>query len=99
MVVEGEVAQGPHDGAQSFIASAPLARKSKSEALDNFGTHIVDRAAQILGLQPHKFHLNSVPFAWHGVDPLIGMVLQIWLFKRFEFQASVHALRNLNTTF
>ncbi|KAJ5204653.1 polyketide synthase [Penicillium cinerascens] len=95
----GGGAQGARDGAQSSITSASLAGKSRTEVMDILGTHIMGRTARILGMQSDKFHMDGVSVARHGVDSMIGVELQTWLFKEFGVQISVQVLSNPNTTF
>lgn len=76
-----------------------LAGFPENEVLHAITTHIVGRAARILGLQTEKFKVKGVSVANHGADSMIGVELQSWLFKEFGAQVSVQVLSNPNTTF
>ncbi|KAI1323180.1 putative polyketide synthase [Xylariaceae sp. FL0255] len=84
---------------RSTVTSASLAGKSRTEVLDIIGAHIATRTARILGLETDKFQLDGMSVARHGVDSMIGVELQTWLFKEFNVQISVQVLSNPNTTF
>ena len=86
------------DGAGAgFVAT--LAGKSEGEALEAIGVHIVGRTARILGMQPEQFKLEEASVASHGVDSMIGVELQSWLFKELGLQIGIQVLSNPNTTF
>ncbi|KAI0465543.1 putative polyketide synthase [Xylaria cf. heliscus] len=84
---------------RSAITSASLAGKSRTEILDIIGTHIANRTARILGMELDKLQLDGMSVARQGVDSMIGVELQTWLFKEFGVQISVQVLSNPNTTF
>lgn len=86
------------DGAGGgFVAG--LAGLSEEEVLRALAVHIVARTARILGMQPEQFAVDGASVASHGVDSMIGVELQSWLFKEFGLQISIQVLSNLNTTF
>ncbi|KAH8589614.1 hypothetical protein B0O99DRAFT_522829 [Bisporella sp. PMI_857] len=82
---------------RSFAAT--LDGLPEDEMLKALGVHIVERAARILGLEPDKFQLDGMSVANHGVDSMIGVELQRWLFTEFGLQVSVTTLSDPNTTF
>ncbi|MCJ1434765.1 hypothetical protein MMC27_004135 [Xylographa pallens] len=86
------------DGAGAGFVTT-LAGKSESEALDAIGVHIVGRAARILGMQAEQFKLEGASVASHGVDSMIGVELQTWLFKELGLQVGIQVISNPNTTF
>ena len=86
------------DGAGAgFVAT--LAGKSEGEALEAIGVHIVGRTARILGMQLEQFKLEEASVASHGVDSMIGVELQSWLFKELGLQIGIQTLSNPSTTF
>ncbi|ORY68265.1 putative polyketide synthase [Pseudomassariella vexata] len=91
---EGQEGTGSGGG---FVAT--LAGKTEEEALNDIGVHIINRTARILGLQPEGFKMEEVSVANHGIDSMIGVELQSWLFKEFGLQVSIQTISNPNTTF
>ncbi|RYP25026.1 hypothetical protein DL765_000254 [Monosporascus sp. GIB2] len=89
--------QQKQDSAGAFLAS--LAGKPEEEVLAALGAHIAGRTARILGAQADGFKLDEASVASYGVDSMIGVELQSWLFKEFALQISVQVLSNPNTTF
>lgn len=86
------------DGARAgFLAT--LVGKTDSETVDTLASHIVSRTARILGMQPDNFDIQDKSVAQHGVDSMIGVELQSWLFKELGLQISIQVLSNANTTF
>lgn len=63
------------------------------------GLHIVKQTARILGLEPETFKLQGWSVASYGVDSMIGVEIQRWLFAEFAWATSVTTLSNPNTTF
>ncbi|KAI1823680.1 putative polyketide synthase [Xylaria intraflava] len=92
-------ANGGSASGRGTITSASLAGKSRTEVLEIIGTYIANRTARILGMEPDKFQLDGMSVARQGVDSMIGVELQTWLFKEFGVQMSVQVLSNPNTTF
>ena len=80
-----------------FVAT--LAGKSEGEALEAIGVHIVGRTARILGMHPEQFKMKEASVASHGVDSMIGVELQSWLFKELGLQVGIQVISNPNTTF
>ncbi|KAH8196090.1 hypothetical protein TruAng_009746 [Truncatella angustata] len=91
-------AGGQQDGAGAGFTST-LAGLPEEEALNAIGLHVIERAARILGSQADSFQLDGVSVASHGVDSMIGVELQSWLFKEFGLRMSVQVLSNPKTTF
>ncbi|KAI0508529.1 putative polyketide synthase [Xylaria bambusicola] len=81
------------------MTSASLVGKSRTEVLNLVGSHIANRTARILGMDSEKFQLDGISVARQGVDSMIGVELQTWLFKEFDVQVSVQVLSNPSTTF
>ncbi|KAK3945108.1 hypothetical protein QBC46DRAFT_445535 [Diplogelasinospora grovesii] len=90
-------ATGQQGSARSFAAT--LDGLPEDEMLKALGVHIVGRAARILGSEPDMFQLDGVSVANHGVDSMIGVELQRWLFTEFGLQVTVTTLSDPNTTF
>lgn len=90
---------GQNDAGAGAGFTATLAGLPGDEILKAIGVHIIERAARILGMQADSFQLDNVSVASHGVDSMIGVELQSWLFKEFGLQISVQVLSNPNTTF
>ncbi|EJP63776.1 polyketide synthase, putative [Beauveria bassiana ARSEF 2860] len=74
-------------GANGDFISA-LAGLSRDEALVVIGTHIMERAARILGARFEDFKYKDASVASHGIDSMIGVELQTWLFKEFGLQVN-----------
>lgn len=81
----------------SFVSS--LEGLSQEDMLVALGLHIVKQTARILGLEPETFKLEGASVASHGVDSMIGVEIQRWLFAEFAWATSVTTLSNPNTTF
>jgi len=86
------------DGSDRSFAST-LSGLSEEEMLSALSTHIVERAGRILGLEPESFQLEGISLGNHGVDSMIGVELQRWLFSEFGLQVSVTNLSDPSTTF
>ncbi|KAI1109458.1 hypothetical protein F5Y14DRAFT_456029 [Nemania sp. NC0429] len=86
--------QGPE---RSFIAG--LKGLPPDEVIRALGMHIAGRTARILGLESDIFQLEGVSVARHGVDSMIGVELQRWLFKEFGLQVGITTLSDPVTTF
>lgn len=89
--------QGQGGAGLNFVAS--LAGLDECEILAAIGQHIINRSARILGYPPEKFKLEGASVASHGVDSMIGVELQTWLFKELSLELSVQVLSNPTTTF
>lgn len=85
-------------GSDRSFAST-LSGLPQDEMLKALSMHIVERAGRILGLEPESFQLEGVSLGNHGVDSMIGVELQRWLFTEFGLQVSVTTLSDPNTTF
>ena len=85
-------------GSDRSFAST-LTGLEEAEMLAAVSTHIVERAGRILGLEPESFQLEGVSLGNHGVDSMIGVELQRWLFSEFGLQVSVTNLSDPSTTF
>nr|POE93173.1 highly reducing polyketide synthase curs1 [Quercus suber] len=83
--------------AESFIAT--LTGLSETESLAAIGSHVMHRAARILGANEEDFKYDGVSIANHGIDSMIGVELQSWLFKEFNLNIGVQTLSHPNTTF
>ncbi|KAI0128332.1 putative polyketide synthase [Xylariales sp. AK1849] len=90
---------GQDGGGAGAGFTATLDGLSEDEVLKAIALHIVGRAARILGSQADSFKLDKASVASHGIDSMIGVELQSWLFKEFGLQISVQVLSNPNTTF
>lgn len=95
----GASASQGHGGGGSGDFTASLAGLAEDEALEAIGRHIAARAARILGAPADGFVLEGASVASHGIDSMIGVELQAWLFKEFGLQLSVQVLSNPKTTF
>ncbi|KAI0205864.1 hypothetical protein F4808DRAFT_447810 [Astrocystis sublimbata] len=82
---------------RSFIAG--LKGLPLDEVIKALAMHIAGRTARILGLEPDTFQLEGVSVAKHGVDSMIGVELQRWLFKEFGLQVGIATLSDPVTTF
>ncbi|RYP40542.1 hypothetical protein DL768_010622 [Monosporascus sp. mg162] len=90
-------AAGGNGSERSFAAT--LDGLPQDKILQALGMHIVKRAARILGLGAETFKLEGMSVANHGVDSMIGVELQRWLFTEFGLQVSVTTLSDPTTTF
>ncbi|KAF2972303.1 hypothetical protein GQX73_g1322 [Xylaria multiplex] len=81
------------------VTPASLVGKSRTEVLDILAAHIAIRTARILAMESDRLQLDGISVARQGVDSMIGVELQTWLFKEFGVQASIQILSNPNTTF
>ncbi|KAK8104667.1 lovastatin nonaketide synthase [Apiospora kogelbergensis] len=88
---------GGDGAARSFTST--LEGMPEDEMLQALGLHIVKRAARILGLEAETFKLEGMSVANHGVDSMIGVELQRWLFTEFGLKISVTTLSDPVTTF
>ncbi|KAK7418008.1 hypothetical protein QQZ08_011405 [Neonectria magnoliae] len=88
---------GETAGSKGFDAA--IAGLPRDEALVATASHIMERAARILGSQADDFKYDGVSVASHGIDSMIGVELQSWIFKEFGLRVSVQVLSNANTTF
>ncbi|KAK9420624.1 hypothetical protein SUNI508_00715 [Seiridium unicorne] len=86
-----------HGSDRSFTST--LKGLPQDEMLQTLSAHIVDRTGRILGLDPETFQLEGVSLGNHGVDSMIGVELQRWLFSEFGLQVSVTTLSDPSTTF
>jgi acyl transferase domain-containing protein len=94
---KGASSSGQGSERRSFAAS--LDGLTKEEVLQALGTHMVERCARILGSEPDTFQLDGRSLGNHGVDSMIGVQLQRWLFTEFGLQVSVTTLSDPKTTF
>jgi hypothetical protein len=76
-----------------------LAGKPENELITALAQHIINRTARILGYPAEKFKAEGASVASHGVDSMIGVELQTWLYKELGLQFSVQVLSNPQTTF
>jgi hypothetical protein len=76
-----------------------LAGKPENELITALAQHIINRTARILGYPAEKFKAEGASVASHGVDSMIGVELQTWLYKELGLQLSVQVLSNPQTTF
>jgi hypothetical protein len=93
---EGGGGQDRH-GSGGFVAT--LAGKPEAEMLQDISAHIVARTARILGMQPEQFAVEDASVASQGIDSMIGVELQSWLFREFGLRVSIGVISNPNTTF
>jgi hypothetical protein len=94
---KGASSSGQGPDRRSFAAS--LDGLPQDEVLQALGKHIVERCARILGSEPDTFQLEGRSLGNHGVDSMIGVELQRWLFTEFGLQVSVTTLSDPKTTF
>jgi hypothetical protein len=76
-----------------------LAGKPENELITALAQHIINRTARILGYPAEKFKAEGASVASHGVDSMISVELQTWLYKELGLQLSVQVLSNPQTTF
>ncbi|GJC78246.1 reducing polyketide synthase DEP5 [Colletotrichum liriopes] len=88
---------GGGGGLESFTSK--LVGLSADESLLAIGSHIMERSARILGAQAEDFQYESISVSSHGIDSMIGVELQSWLFKEFGVQVSIQIISGTNTTF
>jgi acyl carrier protein len=88
---------GGAPGSEGFVSK--VMSLPEDECLATIGSHIMQRAARILGAQAETFQYDNASVSSHGIDSMIGVEFQSWLFKEFGVQISVQVISNMNTTF
>lgn len=94
-----DMANGGQHASGGFVTRLTGLALPEDEMLAAIGVHIVGRTSRILGMQPEKFKLEGMSVANHGLDSMISIELQRWLFTEFGLQTNVQVLSNPNTTF
>ncbi|KAI8626148.1 hypothetical protein F5Y19DRAFT_478754 [Xylariaceae sp. FL1651] len=93
---KSEIVGGQGPGG-SFIST--LSGMAQDDMLKALGTHIAERTARILGLEPDALELEGASVASYGIDSMIGVELQRWLFTEFGLQIGIATLSGPETTF
>ncbi|KAK2037399.1 KR-domain-containing protein [Colletotrichum somersetense] len=62
-------------------------------------SHIMESSARILGAQAEDFQYESIFISSYGIDYMIDVDLQSWLFKVIGVQVSIKIISGTNTVF